>query len=74
MKTILTNDNDFEVTFDDSQEAKDRIFNGALEFFKSQQNFSGEALAQTDSTYSDGVEFLCWLADEGFKFKSKWID
>lgn len=62
------------VLFDDSLEAKQRVFDIALKWFKKLDNYSGESLAQSDSTYEFAPEILAEIAEDGFKFKEKWKD
>lgn len=63
---------DFTLIFDDSPEAKERIYEMCLNSFRKIRRFSGESVAQCDAGNIEGVELFCALADEGFKFERKW--
>lgn len=65
---------DYTVTYDDSQEAKDRIFQIALAWFNKVEMYSGESLGQSDTTYVEAPDLLAELAEEGFRFGHKWND
>lgn len=65
---------DHTVTYDDSQEAKDRIFQIALDWFNKVKMYSGESLGQSDDTYIEAPDILAELAEEGFRFEQKWND
>lgn len=59
---------DATLEYDDSPEAKERVFRIALKWFKKLESFSGECLAQKDDTYVYAAEMLAEIAEEGFKF------
>lgn len=63
---------DYTLTLDDSQEAKDRIYKIALDWFLRTQMYSGEALGQSDTTYIEAPELLADIAENGFQFKTEW--
>jgi hypothetical protein len=63
---------DYTLTFDDSQEAKDRIYNIMLAWFKKRGHFTGESIQQSDSTYEDAPNLLEDVAENGFKFNQEW--
>lgn len=65
---------DYTVEFDDSKESKELIFNTLLEWFKKQEHFTGESLAQSDSTYTEAPDLLSKIAEHCFKFKVEWKD
>ncbi len=65
---------DYKLTFDDSPEAKQRVYDIMLAWFRESRHFTGESLAQSDDTYIDALELLTAVAEEGFKFKQKWND
>lgn len=60
------------LTYDDSPEAKERIFQMALAWFKEQGHFNGESLQQCDSTFVEGPTLLTNIAEKGFKFDYEW--
>lgn len=68
------NEYEEDVLFDDSQEAKDRVYDIMLKFFKKVNMFSGESLSQSDETYIEAPEVLGEVAEEGFKFEVKYND
>ena len=70
MKTVEFTE--YSLTYDDSQEAKERIFNLALEWFKKHEMYRGEVLGQSDTTYIEGPELLYDLAEKGFQFSEEW--
>jgi len=72
MQTITTTDR--TITFDDSPEAKDRVFDLMLDFFKQVDMFSGECLGQSDETYIEAPNILSEVAEDGFKFKVEYSD
>lgn len=70
MKTIYAKD--YTLTYDDSQDAKDRVFERMLKFFVESELFNGESLQQCDTTHIEGPEVLSDVAEEGFKFQTEW--
>lgn len=72
MKTIKSED--YVVTLDDSQEAKDRVFETLLDWFVKVEMYSGESLGQSDTTYIEAPELLAKIAEKGFKFNVKWTE
>lgn len=67
MPTIT--DQDRTITFDDSPEAKDRIFNMMLDFFKKVDMFNGESLGQSDEICIEAPNILSEVAENGFRFE-----
>lgn len=66
MITYVTTE--YTLSYDDSQDAKDKLFNTMFEWFKKHEMFSGESLAQSDETYIYAPELLGTVAEECFKF------
>jgi hypothetical protein len=60
------------LAYDDSQEAKDRVFEIMLKAFMKLGHFTGESLGQSDSTYEEAPDILAECAEDGFKFDQKW--
>ncbi len=60
---------DYIVSFDDSAEAKEVLFNKLLEWFISQECYHGEAIMQSDEPIIAAPEILADIADEVFKFE-----
>lgn len=71
MKTIETDD--AIVTFDDSQETKEKVFQKLLEFFTKHGVYTEEALYQCDAPHNESPEMLADIASE-MKFQIKWKD
>lgn len=69
---IIIDDDERKVTFDDSQKAKDRVFEILRKWFGKEELFSAEALCQSDKTYVLAPDLLGEIAEKGFKFKQKW--
>lgn len=60
---------DYTATFDDSEEAKQAVFQKLLTFFTFHEAFSGESVMQCDGPQIAAPELLSEIADEIFKFK-----
>lgn len=63
---------DFTLFYDDSPEAKERVFQIALKWFKKLDHFNGESLQQCDNTHVEAPQMLTELAEEGFCFVKDW--
>jgi hypothetical protein len=63
---------DLTIQYDDSPEAKERIYSLCLAFFKEHEVFRGESIQQSDGPIIDAPNFLSKLAEEGFKFETTW--
>lgn len=72
MKTEETKE--YIVTWNDLQEAKDKVFELLLKSFKDNQFFHGEVLTQSDVAYSEGIEVLSDIIHEGFQFNTEYKD
>ncbi len=70
MTTVETHES--IVQYDDSQQAKERVFAIVLKHFLDTEHFTGEQIAQCDATYERAPDLLADLADNGFKFQAKW--
>lgn len=71
MKTIKTSE--YIVTFDNSEEVRQALFNKLLDFFVKHESFSGESICQSDSPQIEAPELLAEIADKIFKFKVEWL-
>lgn len=60
------------ISYDDSQEAKDKLYNMMLNFFKTHEVYNGESIQQCDVPQINSPELLSEIADEIFKFDAKW--
>jgi len=59
----------FTVEFDDSQAAKEAVFNKILEFFIESESFCGESIMQSDYPLIYAPTLLSEIADDILKFK-----
>ena len=57
------------ITYDDSLEAKELLYEIILNYFKSHDMFISEGVFQDDDTQLDAPALLCDLIDDVFKFK-----
>lgn len=65
---------DAKVTYSDTTETKELLFQKLLEFFKTTETFSGESVCQSDRAIIAAPELLSDIADEIFKFDIKYTD
>lgn len=57
------------VTFDDSRETRDRVFDMLIEnYYARLCSFSGESIMQDDESISDAPDILADIADDILKF------
>jgi hypothetical protein len=70
MKTLKFDD--YTVTFDDSEEAKQKVFDLLFQWYKDMEMFSAECIGQSDETYITAPDLLGEIAEEGFKFEVEW--
>lgn len=64
-------DEDRIIKYDDSPEAKERVYQIALKWCH-QLGYSGETFQQSDKAWEKGPCVLTELAEEGFKFEVKY--
>ncbi len=69
MKTITIYDGDATLSYLDTAEVKEQLFNKMLEFFKQHEIYSGEGVCQSDEVIIDAPNLLGDIADEIFKFE-----
>lgn len=69
---VVIDDNDRKVTFEDSPELREKVFQAVLKFFKDNDSFSGESIMQMDEPQENAAPFLSDLADDFFKFEVEW--
>lgn len=65
---------DGNLTYDDSPEAKDRVFNIMLNAFKKLGQFEPEVLGQADEVYIEAPIIMGDCAVDGFRFKVDYED
>lgn len=65
---------DFSVTYNETQEIKDAVFERVVNFLKEVQSFSGECIAQNDDAIINSHYIFCEIADEIIKFNFEWKD
>jgi hypothetical protein len=65
---------DYSLEYDDSSEAKERIYQIALKWFKEQEGLcTVDSIGPCDETYISGLEMIIELAEEGFKFEKTYM-
>lgn len=57
------------VSFDETPELKEKVYQSVLNWYIKQGHFSGESIMQSDEPIIDAPEFLSDVADDLFKFK-----
>lgn len=64
----------FTLTYNDSQEAKNRIFDEVVNWCKKYRSYSGESIMQRDDPQIFAPVLIARLADEILKFDQHWDD
>jgi hypothetical protein len=62
------------VSYDDSQEVRNAVFERLMIYFNEMEAYSGECISQSDKCQENMVELLCNIADKIIKFNVKWED
>lgn len=60
---------DFSVSYEDSQEVRDAVFEKIMDYYKKHNVFSGESIMQMDNPVIDAPTVLSDIADDIIKFK-----
>ncbi len=60
------------VSYDDTPELRNAVFERVLLFFIEQKTFSGESICQMDGPQIEAPNMLGDLADDVFKFQTKY--
>jgi len=60
------------VSYEETPELKDKVFERVMQFFNTVGHYSGESLMQSDDVYEVGPEVLSDLADDIIGFEVKW--
>ena len=69
MKTLEFED--FVVSFDDSEEMKNKVFEAVINWFVKYEAFCGEIIIQCDMPNMDSPNILAKLADDVIQFDVK---
>lgn len=72
MDKITKHFDDCIVSYTDTPELRNAIFEKMLQFFLDKQSFSGESICQSDSCQIDAAPLLAEIADDLFKFDVEW--
>ena len=57
----------YKVTYDDSEQAKQSVFDAVLAFFFKHEQFSGEGIQQCDEPITEAPNLLSDIADDILK-------
>ncbi len=63
---------DHSVEFEDTPEMHKAVFDKVIEYFKTEDCWSGEGLYQSDSPQIQGLALIATLSDKVLKFKVKY--
>ncbi len=74
MSTRTIETAEFKVTFKDTPELRDTVFEAVLGFFVEHEVFAGESVMQSDAPQLEAAPLFADLADDVFKFKVTWKD
>lgn len=73
-KKILAHEGDLEVTYNETDELKDEVFQKLIDFFKKYNAFSGDSIMQNDDPLIYASELLSDICDDLICFKENWTD
>lgn len=65
-------DEDLKVSFDDTPELRDAVFEKVISFFEKHESFHGEAIMQSDDPQIYAPQLMADLADDIIKFELKY--
>jgi hypothetical protein len=65
-------DKELIVSYEETPELKDKVFERVMQFFKTTEHFSGESIMQSDDAYEKAPEVLSDIADNIIKFNTTW--
>jgi hypothetical protein len=71
---VTVKGNEFDLSYDDSPEAKERAWSMLLAYYQKHRTFDGESIYQRDAPQIDAAPTLVKLAEKAFRFKVKWHD
>ena len=60
------------VSFEAGKDTDEQLYNTVLNWFLKEGLFCGESIQQSDAGYIEGIELISTLADEVFKFDTKY--
>lgn len=64
---------DYTLTYDDSPEAKERVYDIMLKHFRELRAFNGDSIGGgNDEVYITAPDILTECAEKGFQFNQKW--
>lgn len=63
---------EYTLAYDDSPEAKERVWQLLLDWFKKNELYNGESLQQRDVTWEEAPVLLTEIAETGFRFDANW--
>lgn len=74
MSKVYLHSEDLTVTYEDTPEIREKVFNKVIEYYVQNQAFAGEVISQSDDCIIDAPGVLCDIADNILKFDAKWND
>jgi hypothetical protein len=66
--------NDYEVSYEETDEIKQAVFDRVMKYFNKHQAFHGEVIMQMDDPIIDAPNVLADIADDIIKFKVEYIE
>ena len=66
--------NDVTITFEETEELKQQVYDQVLNFFLEVDAFCGETIMQSDTPQIEAPVFLSDIADDIFKFDVEYDD
>lgn len=73
-KTIEVQDGDAILTYEETDEIKQQIFDRVMKYFLEHNSFYGESIMQSDNPIIDAPNVLAEIADDIMKFKVEMKD
>ena len=64
----------YSTSYDDSERAKEKLYNEVVNFFLEYEVFDGESIYQCDRVQEPILELVSDIAENILKFKTKWRD
>jgi hypothetical protein len=63
---------DFEVSFEETNDIRNKVYEAVLNFLIEKNAFSGEVIMQSDDCLIESPQIIAKIADDIFKFKVKY--